>query len=114
MAKIKKTTANGKDSDKARVDLREVFETWEPNPFKTKDPEAFKQFLGEAGIVDLQQMAVEAGVSASGGIPTLRENLQKAFSRYIAPRSVTSVPSSIDYQKQKELAAKIDAIMAGN
>lgn len=85
--KNKKKQANGKNEDAAKLDLREFLFAKEKNPFGTLDPEQFSTFLGEAGIVNLQEMAVKAGISASGGIPTLRNNLKLAFEKYTAPSS---------------------------
>lgn len=110
---MKKIITNGKDQDSEKLDLRDALFDAEPNPFRTKSQEEFDQFMAEAGIVDLQQMAVKAGISASGGLQTLRENLKKAFARYISPKQPIYASSVSGEKARKDLENKINRIMSG-
>ena len=113
MAKGKKKVSTGKADDAVKVDFRDILDMREKNPFGTSNAKDFESKIADWSIVDLQELAVKAGISCGGGVTILRENLKKEFDRFL----VRNKPLSADVFKQEEyspeLLAKIEAIMAG-
>ena len=113
MAKGKKKVSTGKADEAVKVDFRDLLDMREKNPYGTSDAKEFENKIADWSIVDLQELAVKAGISCGGGVTVLRENLKKEFNRYL----IRNKPLSADVFKEQtyspELLAKIDAIMAG-
>lgn len=101
--------ANGKNEDAQKVNLRELLGLKERNPFGVSDKKKFEEMISSLPMVDLQQMAVKAGISVSGNITTIRDNLRKEFANYTARNAPLYAKPAVD---NSVLLAKVKAIMA--
>jgi hypothetical protein len=113
MAKAKqpKNIADGKLGVDAKTEtLYQLLHEPRANPFGTRDVNKFEAMLTEAGLVDLQRMAIQCGISASGTRPTLQENLRTAFARIIGSYKGEYTPQP---SNNEALGKKIDAIING-
>ncbi len=97
----KKKITNGKAGE-VKTDIRELLRDFEPNPFGKQSEDNFKEWMAEAGYVDLQEMCIKAGVSPSGDIRTLRENLLRAFQIRNAPLGKLTLPEKPSVQKERQ------------
>lgn len=112
MAKAKKQyVADGKDANNEKVNLYDLLVADVPNPFGTSNKEKFEEFINTAAVVDLQQMAIKAGISGSGTRPTLQENLRRAFARFILPKS-SQVIKNLERVDGASVGKRIDEIIA--
>lgn len=79
--------ANGKGLED-KEDLRGIFGFREKNPFKVKSEDELSARMRGMSLVDLQKMAIESGVSASGSIPSLKKKIIKAFKSYQSKNTI--------------------------
>lgn len=112
MAKREKKVVNGKNDNAQKVDLRDLLEVREKNPFGTRNKAEFESKIIELPIIDLQKMAVNAGISASGTAPTIRESLRKEFTRYVARNQPIYFENLTRNEPSAKLLADVEALLA--
>jgi hypothetical protein len=88
----KKTTkkienfADGKIQERNHIekvrDLEDLMRGSLHSPFKIKTQEEFERTMASMNLIDMQGMAVAAGIFPSGNKTTLRKKLKKEFERY--------------------------------
>jgi len=88
----KKTTtkienfADGKIQERNHIekvrDLEDLMRGSLHSPFKIKTQEEFERTMASMNLIDMQSMAVAAGIFPSGNKTTLRKKLKKEFERY--------------------------------
>ena len=96
-----KKIANGKGGE-VKQDIRELLRDLDPNPFGKQTEENLKEWMNEAGYVDLQEMCIKVGASASGNISSLKENILQAYRLRNAPLARIKMPESVAVQRQKQ------------
>ena len=74
---------NGKGTQN-KQDLRDLLGVEERNPFKANSEAKLVEKMSDMMLVDLQRFAIEAGVSATGTVPSLKKKILKAFASYIS------------------------------
>jgi len=52
------------------------------NPFGVKTIEALEEKLSNSSLIDLRRLAINAGESASGTVPTLKKKIKGAFKKF--------------------------------
>ena len=88
---------NGKEDpiQKAK-DLEELVGIKQVNPFGTSIAEVFEENISTMSMVELQELAVKAGVFPAGTRTALKSKLSKAFSEYNRSSMVIPAPQQIE------------------
>ena len=107
----KKKVSTGKFDDAQKVNLRDLLEVREKNPFGTTNEAEFSISLDEMFLDDLRQLAAKAGVSNSGSAQTLKANLKQEFKRFATKTAPINFSSLKDVTTNKSLAEKVDALL---
>lgn len=94
---------NGKEEaiQKAK-DLEELVGIKQVNPFGTSIGEVFEENISKMSMVELQELAVKAGVFPSGTRTALKSKLSKAFSEYNRSSMVIPAPREIQIDKNNK------------
>jgi hypothetical protein len=88
---------NGKEEAIKRAKhLEDLIGIKQINPFGTSIAEVFEENISKMSMVELQELAVRAGVFPSGTRTALKSKLSKAFSEY--NRSSMVIPSPREIQ----------------
>lgn len=81
-----KNFADGKIQEKSDIeevrDLEDLMRGSLHSPFKIKTQEEFERKMASMNLIDMQSMAVAAGIFPSGNKTTLRKKLKKEFEKY--------------------------------
>lgn len=78
--------ADGKIQERSDIeqvrDLEDLMRGSLNSPFKIKTQEEFERKMASMNLIDMQSMAVSAGIFPSGNKTTLRKKLKKEFEKY--------------------------------
>ena len=88
---------NGKeDSIQRAKELEELVGIKQVNPFGTSIASVFEENVNNMSMVELQELAVKAGVFPGGNRTALKLKLNKAFSEYNRSSMVMPAPREIE------------------
>ena len=77
---LEQTNGKSYDEQVARAkELEQIMGLQKMSPFKTNDPEAFEEMLGDMNLTDLQSMAVKVGIFPSGNKTVLKNKIKRSF-----------------------------------
>lgn len=108
-SKAKKTIlANGQLPD-GYVGVAQLLQQLDGNPYGTRDLNAFTAKLSNVDIIELQRIAINAGVSITGSISEVKDSLLRSFKQYCRISDDTPASASSKYQ---ELQQKLNEIVS--